>query len=58
MQTIQGALAEAFAVLVALLLSTDTGPIYIYLDSQKLVNIVNWDKLILHQSLMKLDKIT
>jgi ribonuclease HI len=33
--------AEAFAILAALLLSTDTGPITIYSDCQKLVNTVN-----------------
>jgi ribonuclease HI len=44
MQTIER--AEAFAVLAALLLSTDTGPITIYSDCQKLVNTVNRHKLI------------
>jgi ribonuclease HI len=44
MQTIER--AEAFAVLVALLLSTDTGPITIYSDCRKLVNTVNRYKLI------------
>jgi ribonuclease HI len=38
--------SEAFAVLAALLLSTDTGPITIYSDCQKLVNTVNRYKLI------------
>jgi ribonuclease HI len=44
MQTIER--AEAFAVLAALLLSADTGPITIYSDCQKLVNTVNRHKLI------------
>jgi ribonuclease HI len=44
MQTIER--AEAFAVLAALLLSTDTGPITIYSDCQKLVNTVSRYKFI------------
>jgi hypothetical protein len=44
MQTIER--AEAFAVLAALLLSTDTGPITINSDCQKLVNTVSRYKLI------------
>jgi hypothetical protein len=44
MQTIEQ--AEAFAILAALLLSTDTGPITINSDCQKLVNTINRYKLI------------